>query len=785
MTEKAHAEEKSQWNKHTFIKELFMRRVPQYMGGYLAGSWIIVEFMDWLVNRYPLSPYLVEFVLITLATMIPTVVLLAYFHGKPGKDSWNRVEKIGIPANVVAAVTLMILLFNGKELGATTTTVTLVDENGEQVERLIPKSEFRKKVAFFPFENETGDTAKTWLQHALPDMIQYDLSQDIYLEISSPYNAIEGFKEARLQINDRIPLTLQRKIAGELHMDYFASGIIQKQDGQLSATISLYDTKNAKRISEHTIHEDDIFALVDRISDQIKDDLEIPSQHVEKTDDLPVSEILTSSEAALQEYYAGLNIVAWEDDWYTSIEYLQRSVQQDATFAIGYLNLYMLYTMTNQSQKVIEVFQPLMQHLYKLPERIQFAIKHDYYHTVKQQPEMAFNVARNWVELYPDDLTGHNILALLLVRRNQIEEGIAEYKKILSLDPKQYELLLEIGSWYSRIGNNKEAEKYYQDYVDAFPNSVRSYLEMGGFMESTGEYEQAKSNYNKALLIEPDNVSILISLANIESELGSFEASLEQLHEALALSTSPQEKYEVYTSLEYYYQLRGQRRKSIEFMEMGFTELEKYAPPLMVVDKQSESLGKYIRVGNNDMAFQIAHDTEEAMGPPLDKMIPLLYLDIYLALEDVENAETALTGVEEAIQMLQVEILWPLAMEARGEIHELKGEYELAIESYLKQLELEPTSSNIYVDLGRCYRNIQDFKNAEESLQKTLAIHPYWPVANYEMALVCLETGRTEEARKHLGTALKVWENADEEFETAVRAQDKLLELEAFSSQAI
>jgi hypothetical protein len=63
----------------SFIKDLLSRRVPQILGGYLAASWVIIEFMDWLVKRYTISPHLVEFCLIALVAMIPTILMLAYF----------------------------------------------------------------------------------------------------------------------------------------------------------------------------------------------------------------------------------------------------------------------------------------------------------------------------------------------------------------------------------------------------------------------------------------------------------------------------------------------------------------------------------------------------------------------------------------------------------------------------------------------------------------------------------------------------------------------------------
>ena len=178
--------------KNSFFKNLLNRRVPQILGGYLAGSWIILEFLDWLVQRYPISPHVQDFGLVALASMIPTVILLAYYHGKPGKDQWTRVEKIGIPTNLILTALLLIFLFRGRDLGATITPVSLIDEQGHQIERSIPKSEFRKKVAIFSLENESGDTSLNWLMHAIPNMVRYDLYQDMYLTVKTIYGFYTG-----------------------------------------------------------------------------------------------------------------------------------------------------------------------------------------------------------------------------------------------------------------------------------------------------------------------------------------------------------------------------------------------------------------------------------------------------------------------------------------------------------------------------------------------------------------------------------------------------------------
>ena len=78
-------------------------------------------------------------------------------------------------------------------------------------------------------------------------------------------------------------------------MKYFSFGTIKNQDGQLALHLFLHDTKTTKLIADQSFTGEDIFKLVDKISFWIKLSLNIPKQHIEQTQDLPVSEILTGS----------------------------------------------------------------------------------------------------------------------------------------------------------------------------------------------------------------------------------------------------------------------------------------------------------------------------------------------------------------------------------------------------------------------------------------------------------------------------------------------------------
>ena len=97
--------------KKSFIKELLKRRIPQIIGSYIIAGTSLVLFIDWLTVRYEFPQYYVTLALFGIISIIPSVIILAYFHGAPGKDQWTIIEKIGIPANILFIATMLFIGF--------------------------------------------------------------------------------------------------------------------------------------------------------------------------------------------------------------------------------------------------------------------------------------------------------------------------------------------------------------------------------------------------------------------------------------------------------------------------------------------------------------------------------------------------------------------------------------------------------------------------------------------------------------------------------------------------
>jgi serine/threonine protein kinase/tetratricopeptide (TPR) repeat protein len=761
----------------SFLRILVKRRVPQILGFYLLGSLGILQLVKWLVNRFLLSPHIPDFSLAALLSFVPTVLLLAYFHGRPGRGKWIKAEKIGISANVMASAVLLVFLFYGKSLGAATTTVTLKNEEGQTVERVIPKSEFLKSFPVFFFDNKSNDPSRNWLQYAIPFLLNIDLTQDLFVQAQSGYFFYNKMKSAGFPEGVGLPLTLKSKIARELHTKYFVSGSFSIEGEEVFLETSIYETRRASVVTKRDLKGQDIFKLVDETSLTVRRDLGIPEQHIKDTKDLPVAEIATPSVQALKSYIDGANAMIFEKNWDEGLKEIERSVIEDPTFAYAYYDMQSLYVFLNQGQKREQAFKSLMQYLYKLPERVQFLIKSDYY-AFKEDAEKRLAVVKMMIELNPDDIAGHQALAIIYSQTNKKEEALAEFHRILELDPEKQDALLWIGSYYKEKGMFKEALEYYERYARRYPDDVTSYTVIGGLYRTLGDFERAKSYYNKALLLEPEKISVLLTLAKIESTLGNYERSEGMYLDVLKISKNPEERMGVYDALASVYETQGQYRKSLEYVHLYLEEGEKIQPPFFSLVNKIEFLDKYVLAGQKDEAFKIIEDFKSQAAPPFDRMVPLVYFGYYVEIEDPDKAANLLKEVEVSMQSPLFESIRADIIELQGRFHEMKGEYEQAIAAYKKSLESRPTYPDTNVLIGRTYRKLRDFKKAEEYLKKNLITSPFDPELHYEISLLYIDMKSNAKGEEHLNIALNIWKNADLGIPKVEDAKKKLAELE-------
>ncbi|UCF19641.1 MAG: hypothetical protein JSU87_17280 [Gemmatimonadota bacterium] len=206
------------------------RRVPQILGLYLAAGWGVLEFIDWLVEQYSLSPDLAELALLAWAIMIPTVLILAYFHGASGDQEWTRIEKVAIPANLLVALIVIGVLAPSAITGGGP-----AESGGAAYEPT------RLAVLYFEDDSELqelGHLASTFTG-ALID----ELSQVSVLDVV-PRASVKPYRGARVTLDS---------LARALQIGTLVDGTVSGSKEHLDISVTLIDPATQSTLTNFTL----------------------------------------------------------------------------------------------------------------------------------------------------------------------------------------------------------------------------------------------------------------------------------------------------------------------------------------------------------------------------------------------------------------------------------------------------------------------------------------------------------------------------------------------------
>lgn len=759
------------------IKNLLDRRIPHIAGVYLGTAWTVSRFVNWLVDRFVLSPYLEDLFMLTALLLAPLIFALAYSHGARGKQPWTRTQKIFIPCNVVVALAVLFLLFNGKDLGSAQETVTIVDAEGNETERVIPKSEFRKRLALFHFDNTSGNEDLDWLRQGLPIALEADLEQDPFFIATPATSFSERLRQANFADGFGVPLALQRQIAEEYNYGYVLTGSFDPQNDGYRIETALHRVDNGKVVAERTVEGADPLALVDEITAQLKEDIEIPRQHIEDTIDLPLAEIMTPSLPALRAYVLAMYAWAFDQDHTTAIAHINEAVAEDPTFAQAYVKQFQGLLEQSRAEEAMQALAAAQQHSYRLTEQQRFGLTTAQFFWTRQ-PEEALQAARQWSTLYPEDTQALNNLYELHRGRGETDEAIAALRRINELDP-QANRQREIGDLLRSKGRYEEALQEYQAYVDLFPKKKTGYERMALTYRAMGEIEQEQAAHRQALLVAPNDPRILANLGEVQLRLGHFDEALAQYGTALAQSRTPGEQAGVQQKKLQYYLLRGDYEHAFDAYETLWQTLSAIHPPTRIILMKASTAWVYAQAGRIVEAeamvaqakTQPSYQTDDFYTINVDIFWSLMRLEQGQDEVDTEAIE-AFERAEEVIAAYGIDD--PNLALLRGLIYQRLERYDEAAEAYQQYVEKNPGQEAGWLVLGEVYYEMGQPDEAKQHFEQGLKLFPAHPSGHLGLAKLANDQQRYDDARQHLDQALAAWSDASPNHEYSQEARQLL-----------
>jgi tetratricopeptide (TPR) repeat protein len=754
------------------IRNLSERRVPQVLAIYLGAAFGVVQFVDFVGSRYLLPAVWTDLTLLAMALLLPSVLLYTYHHGRPGKDEWQRSEKVFIPINLLVLIALVTMVGAGAPLGPTSTRITVKDEDGNTREAVVPNEAYRKRVAMFMFDGADGDAA--WLKFGVPWMTFQDLQQQNFIEVVPSAGMREGLRKVGFESGVDVPLSLKRDVVQELHVPHFITGKIEKAGNEYIATVQLYETESLKLIKERTYRAADAAQLPDQISVGIMEDLEI-ARLADSKPDMPVSELLSKNAAALREYIEGAEAYMNRNDYARAGALFDQATQKDPTFAAAHLQRYATALYSNQQAVAAPALNAAMKHSYRLPERMREMLKADHY-LMKGDYVRAFAVLDMLAQLYPEDIQVQQQLMQVNLARDNKDAVIKAMRTVLTLDPTRSELILQLGQTYEAKGDDRAALKEYERYAAKYPQDPRAHRRIGNLQRRVGARAAAENAYEKALLIDPQDVATLVELGHLDRYTGKFAEAEARYAQALAAATTPQTREQAIRGRASLYEFRGQVRQSIKTTEGALAEAAKYMPPAAVLLNSLQLPGQWARI-DAAVAERKLDELRKSLTPPWSLNVPIAELLVYVELGDVERAEHAVNAIEQLMTKSKLQSLRSMVLYGRGRVAELRGDCRTAVANYQESAALDPSDTSIHAHLGRCLRKMKQVKDAQAELNKVLTAIPAHGASNLEMGLLMKESGDAAKARAYLQRALQTWQNADSNFKPAAQAREVLATL--------
>ena len=758
------------------VRTLVQRRVPHILALYVGASWGLVEFVSFAVDEFLLSPHWTRVVLVAVLLLLPTVCMLAWFHGKPGKDvdEMPRAEKIGIPVNVVLCAGVLWLLFGGEDLGAATTSVTVETEEGETENREVAKPEFRKRTILFPLDLGEGLGADdSWLSYAVPGALEYDLSPDEFFEPIPAFvlrDRLEGLGFPDLL---GVPTALKRELSEETFAEFFGAGEIDRVDGRYRITLRLHEVDDGSVAGEIVQEGTDLLALVDEMSVQVKDALGIPDR--EGIEDLPVRDWLSEDFAAVTEYYQGNAAMFVDQDLDAGIELLMSATTRDPTFTAAQFTLYLLLLNASRLEEAMVPLQASMANIYRLPERHRFIVKAEYYF-LAQDVAKAAAVVEMWVELHPFDAQALRYRLIVQQGRGDSEGMLETLTALRKLDPRDGGVLMQIADVQEDLDDDEGALQSLGEYVGAYPDDETGYLRLAGLQRRLGRHDDARASLDRAILIDPLSSQVTAALATHELYVGNFEEARAGHQRALELARTSAERARVLDGLKGYHIFRGEVRDAIRAANAWVAEASSYMSPIVLAQERIGDLYIYSVAGTEAAAGFLEEMKAQIPAPLDDYLIPYLESSAFVEWGDLEAAREAHRKAVEMAEAMQFgEILEDL-QRILGRIDELAGDYTSSIDSYRAAMAADP-GVRLQRALGRTLRKAGRLDEAEAELREALVPVPAQPHTHFELALVLQARGDTAGAVGHLRSALAAWENADADYAPAASARAKLEEL--------
>ena len=144
-----------------------------------------------------------------------------------------------------------------------------------------------------------------------------------------------------------------------------------------------------------------------------------------------------------------------------------------------------------------------------------------------------------YVERFPKDPEGYRLRANHLSMVNRNADAIAEYERLLTINPNYATAYNTLGYYWAERGDYAKAEDFLKRYRYLAPDQANPFDSLGELYARVGRYDEAEENLHRALAIKEDFYPSYGHLGSVEVARGHPEKAAVWFRKAADAASDP------------------------------------------------------------------------------------------------------------------------------------------------------------------------------------------------------------------------------------------------------
>src|SRR6266404_334453 len=414
-----------------------------------------------------------------------------------------------------------------------------------------------ESIAVLPFVNEASDTDAEYFSDEITESLVNNLSQLPKLRVV-PRSVVLNYKGHE---------TDPRKVARELNVRAVLTGRVHRRGDTLSIQVDLIDATNVAQMwgQHYDRRVSDLLLVQEDISRDIFENLRLKLS-VEEQKQLEVFSL----------YLKGRN--SWnkrtEDGLLQGVEYFQKAIEIDQSYAPAYAGLADCYNMLvvygisqpkDAFPKAKEAATKALSIDGTLAEaRTSLAFIKHRWDWGREDAEREFQLA---IKSKPTYAPAHQWYSSYLVAMGRFDEAIAEARRAQELEPLSFISNSHIGWILYFAGRYDEAIEHCRKLLDVDPNFFPARRYLGLVYEQKGMYKEAIAEFQQAAKLSgsPLMMSLLGHAYAVSGNRAEAQRILVELGQQKQRYVSPYTIATIYIGL-------GQKDQAFKWLDKAFEE---------------------------------------------------------------------------------------------------------------------------------------------------------------------------------------------------------------------